>query len=222
MKLDFSNPTAMAMASVGLVLLVASGVFVRFSPAPQVKTAVAKSLKDQVQYRRELVAMKLASEEKTSEVAKRLWTVPDDKIAPEALNRVSTLAKKHAVKMTTFRPQKEIPAGALSILPFFVSVDGPFPAVAAFLEDFEQNEPLLVLSTLQVTTTDQISHNVTAAVGISAYVDPNRSAAKPASAGPVVNVAKRPPTPLASPTKKTPETDATHSARVGSTGQTKA
>jgi Tfp pilus assembly protein PilO len=204
MKLNSNNPAAAAMAVIGVLLMLVAVVFQLIIKPPDPVKAVAAIKKDESQEVKEIDNFNKETDAEVAEIQTRLWTISDDQIAPEALNRVGDVAKKHNVKLTTFRPQKEVSAGALSLLPFFVSVEGSFPAVFDFLKDIEGDASLLlVVNSVQLTSNDQTTHNVTAAIGLDAYIDPNRDKVVNASPGSSSTTGT-------TTTTKTSQTDASH------------
>ena len=210
MKIDTHNPVALGLMISGAVLMLGTLIGTLIFKPPDAKKAVAGTVQSINKNKLDAKTANKLYETKLASARMRLWDMSDDKIAPEALKRLNALAKKHGLTLTTFRAnQKEVSAGALNILPLFVTLDGPFPGVGEFVRDFEENESLLVLSMLQIASTDQTSHKVTASVAINAYIDPNRS----------VDLAAKTQTPASPSVKSAPKqsrTDAAHRVR-GST-----
>ncbi len=196
MKINSRNPIALGMLVVGLILLVGAVLFHFLVKPPTIEAAKAKLDKQIGDASRKIAANNKNTANEIALIQNRLWQDADDQIAPAALRRVGDVAKKHGVKLTTFRPQKEVSAGALNLLPFFVSVDGTFPAVYDFVKDLEENNQLLlVVNLVQLTSNDQTSHNVTASVGIDAYLDPSRGTVATTSSATPPNSTSAPKTP---------------------------
>jgi hypothetical protein len=180
LKFDTRNPAALGMFAVGILLMAATLVYSLIVKAPDPKAAVAKLSGDIVQYKKDTKKSDQDAATKLASTQMRLWTDSDDVIAPKTLKILTDLAEKHGLKVSSFRPQKEMAAGALTILPFFVSVDGPFPGVGDYLRDFEENQQTLIVTNVQIASSDQNTHAVTGSIEVCAYIDPNRDAGKAA------------------------------------------
>ena len=164
------------MTAIGILLMAATLAYSIVVKPPDPKEAVAKQAQDIAKSKHET---QHATEIKQTTVAgtqMRLWSDPDDRIAPKTLKILTDLAEKHGLKVSSFRPQKEMSAGALTILPFFVSLDGPFPAVGDYLREFEENQQTLIVTNVQIASSDQNTHAVTASIEVCAYIDPSRDA----------------------------------------------
>lgn len=182
MRLDIKNPVALGMSTVGIVLLAGTLAYTVVVPSPDPKAAVEPVMRDITKYKHEKQHAEEVKSKYAASTTNRLWVESDEKIAPKALKMLTALADKHALKVSSFRPQKGINAGALTILPFFVQLDGAFPAVADYIRDFEKDQQTLILSNVQIASSDQNTHSVTASLEVSVYVDPNRADANAAIA----------------------------------------
>ena len=176
MRIDTRNPIALAMTSIGILLICVTLVYALAVKAPDPKASVTPIINEISKHKHEYQHATEVKDKSLASIQARLWTDPDDRIAPKTLKIVTDLAQTHTVKMSAFRPQKETAAGALMILPFFVTIEGPFPAVANYLKDFEENQQTLIVNNVQIASSDQNTHTVTASLEVSAYIDPNRDA----------------------------------------------
>jgi len=177
LKIDTRNPVALGMLVVGVLLMAATLVYSKLVPAPDAKAAVDKQDHDVLEYKKDAKNKTVEAANRLASIQTRLWSDSDDVIAPKTLKILTDLAATHGLKVSSFRPQKETAAGALMILPFFVSLDGPFPNVGAYLRDFEEHQQSLIVNNVQIASSDQNTHAVSASIEVSAYIDPNRDAA---------------------------------------------
>jgi len=218
-KIDTHNPTALGLTVTGALLLLGTLIANFVVKAPDPRKAVAPTVASISKSKQNAKKTYEQANAQMAGVQARLWDVSDDKIAPEALKRLNAMAKKHGLALSTFRAnQKEQSAGALNILPLFVTLDGPFPGVGDFVKDFEENEPLLTLSMFQIASTDQTTHKVTASLGINAYIDPNRQTTPSAD---VVVKTKTPPVPASAGKPAPARTGTAPAVPAGASGRKK-
>lgn len=177
MRLDPKNPASLAMLGIGVLLMGAALAYSIIVPEPDAKKAVQPVLSKISTYKHQIVHDKGIQDSAITLTQARLWSDPDDRIAPKTLKILTDLAAKYNLKVSSFRPQKETAAGALMILPFFVSLDGAFPDVGNFIKEFEEKQQTLILDNVQIASSDQNTHAVTASLEVSAYIDPNRDTA---------------------------------------------
>lgn len=174
---EFKNPISIAMIVVGAVLLLAAVAVNRFVPLPTVQQAVLAKRRQEDDIKKAVAQANVDVLTNHASSQPKLWQESDDRIAPEALSHVTSLALANKVKVTAFRPQKDLVAGTLAILPLFLTIQGPFPNVMSFERDLEDKEPLLAVNLLQVASADSSSNQVTATIGLSAYLHPTTTQA---------------------------------------------
>jgi hypothetical protein len=103
---------------------------------------------------------------------KHVYTTSTEEAAPDALQRLNALGKAAHVTVNGFRPQKEQDAGAVQILPYFLTVQGSFDGIAKFLESLSNNEPKLAISLIQIAAPETGNSQVTASINVVGYLQP--------------------------------------------------
>lgn len=168
--MTFASSSYLSRASLlAVVALVGLGLFDWLMPRPQLQGAVTKQRSDIVVLQRDVRDLRGRVESLRAEKDKVLWQVGDDQIGPATLAKVSDVAKKAGVRLTSFRPQRVQEEGDLVRLSFVVAVDGGFPALARFLRDMENSDRRLAVSSVQISAADGATDRVTASVGLIAY-----------------------------------------------------
>jgi Tfp pilus assembly protein PilO len=105
----------------------------------------------------------------SADVARYVWTVPQDRIGGQSLAAVTNIAMKHSVRLLAFRPQKATDENGLTRLPYMVVLDGTFPSVAAMLRDLETTSNKLAVNLVQIASADASTDQVNATIGVIAY-----------------------------------------------------
>lgn len=106
-------------------------------------------------------------------VEKRVYGVQAEKVAPLAMSSASILARKHGLKIVAFRPQRVVTDAALPHVPYLITLDGPFPKVAAFMRDLDAKGSRLAVNLVQVASSDPASDRVNATIGAVAFLSPD-------------------------------------------------
>lgn len=102
-------------------------------------------------------------------IDKRVWPGDPDNVAPSALDRISRLARRQDLKLVALRPQRAETIHDMTMLPFIVTVEGPFPKAIAFVRSLEAPEHRMAVSLIQINATDGGSDAVTLTLGLTAY-----------------------------------------------------
>jgi hypothetical protein len=156
-----------------LAILVMIGTLV-FVLLPKPKVAMTKRAIDKVALdsRLNIKKAKEAAERDEAFVAQYVWTGPASQVAPVALARATKLSADHHVKLVAFRPQRPTDADGFTQLPFQISVEGPFPAVAAMLKELETPQGQLCVNLVQVSAAEGDTDKVSATIGTIAFLKP--------------------------------------------------
>lgn len=162
---DLASKALLALAA--LALLSGLAAYVR----PNKPSALTSSQKrEQVQKaNRDIEAEKARLDYLRRQVAAFTWRQKQEEIGPLALASVSQLARKHGLKLVTFRPQKTEQEKDLTRVPFLVALEGTYPDVAAFARDLENPKSKLALNMLQLNSSDGVTDRVNATVNVVAY-----------------------------------------------------
>ncbi|AIE87572.1 type 4a pilus biogenesis protein PilO [Fimbriimonas ginsengisoli] len=111
--------------------------------------------------------------EKNKAIDAATWSGKPQEIGTQVLKQVTALAKKNGVKLGNVRPQRGINVDALTTLPYLVTVQGSYPAVLAFEREIDQLGNRLAVNLIQISASDANSDQVTANIGVVAYLNPN-------------------------------------------------
>lgn len=175
------------LSTVAAVVLLGTLGSMVFMKKPTLKGLQSKYNRQKLQ---EQIATKKAKDRAAEILAYRdslSWGENPQMAGTAAMANVTEMARKHGVKLVSFRPQKTNDLGNLSILPFLINVDGPFPNVVSFAHDLEATQTKLAPNLLQVTSADPASDRVTANIGVIAFLN------TPSSASGTTNDAKEAP-----------------------------
>ncbi len=160
-------------AAIILAMLVMIGTLV-FVLLPKPKVAMTTRAIDKVALdsRLNIKKAKDAGARDQEFVAQYVWTGPASQVAPVALARATKLSADHHLKLIAFRPQRTTDADGFTQLPFQISVEGPFPAVAAMLRELETPQGQLCVNLVQVSAAEGDTNKVSATIGTIAFLRP--------------------------------------------------
>jgi len=114
-------------------------------------------------------------------LANRTWTGDAEQITTTSARKANDIAQKRGVKISVFRPQRDDKEDNVNVIPFLLTVDGPFPSVLAFERDLDVEENKLGISNVQISSSDPNSDHVTANINVVAYLNPAAQAAAAAA-----------------------------------------
>ena len=98
------------------------------------------------------------------------WSEGAATIGSSVLNSLAKLADSSHVQLGGFRTDKAVQASLIQQVPFIAVVEGAFPDVMGFVARVERPESKLALNLLQIASSDSKSGNVTATLGIVAFL----------------------------------------------------
>ena len=98
-----------------------------------------------------------------------IWNDTADSVTASVLNTVTDQARRKALKMTAFRPQRPQALETLTELPFSVQLSGPYPAVQQVVAALNSPKNKIALRSIQMASADGASSAVTATLAFSAY-----------------------------------------------------
>jgi len=173
MKVRINDNTENAISAImivsGIVLIAALASLFLFK-GPSIATAT----KDHELTAAKIdTATKIATKDANEQEAKNkplLWNISLENIGPAALAKITSLAKAHQVKLSSFRPQRTGDVDGLTQVPFLMTIDGSYPNVVGFVRDIETSDSKLAVSQAQMTSSDGGSDKVSASIGIVAYM----------------------------------------------------
>jgi Tfp pilus assembly protein PilO len=98
------------------------------------------------------------------------WLGTGNEIGPTAYQNLNKIASGLNVKIESFRSGRLIDAGDVSQIPYVLIADGSFVSVVQFVHQIETTPTKLAVETLQIGSSDESSDQVTATIGLEAYV----------------------------------------------------
>jgi hypothetical protein len=144
-------------------------------PVPTVES-MAASLNTQ---QRLLVSQNLVDEKQANiaraAVGTRLWHGDENHVGADVLAKVTASTENNNVKLTAFRPQRTDDLGGIVELPYTLQLTGPYPGIRAVMRDLDANGSKVVLRSVEVTASEEVTGSVTSTLGISAYISSNPS-----------------------------------------------
>ena len=155
-------------------------------PLPTAKSAAIQNSNKKLALIKGIDESDVSRSKADAEIRKLLWTGAPETVAPQAMTKITELARKRGLKLVAFRPAKFVEGQGLIGVPVGVTVDGTFPNTMLFVKDIEKSDLNLAVSTVQVASADAASDRVTGTVNVVAYL----KATAPASVAGDKNVKK--------------------------------
>jgi hypothetical protein len=189
MMINFKNrdeiiPSVLILLSI--VILTGSLLFMLLVPKPTTAGLANGRDRSRRQVRLETEKAKVRLKIAQAAVRPRLWSGTGDSVTGAVLALLAQQAQQRSLKIGAFRPQKQQALSGLTELPYSVQVSGPFLSVRAFLSALDTGSSRLALRSVQLASADGKTSQVTATVGLSAYVAAEPGPADKASPNPPV------------------------------------
>jgi Tfp pilus assembly protein PilO len=168
--IDFKQKESSGLSTVivaSLVVIVASFGFLLFYPKPKIVTDTQAA---QAEVQRKIDASIKSVNTGVSIVSPKLWLGNPDTVSSEVLGALTSKANEGSLKLSSFRPQKGQDIAGLMELPFSAQLSGSYESVRDILSALDAPSSKIVLRSAQITATDQGDTEVTAIIGLSAYV----------------------------------------------------
>lgn len=161
---------------VAAILILAGCLAIRlFVPEPTVAGIVKARVRTQKSLQGEVEKSKVQYAGSVKAIGPRVWSGPIDTVTSSVLRTVTARANGQGVSLDSFRPQRyQILEGVIE-LPFVAHVTGTYPAVVKVLDWLDTPSSRIVVRSVQLTSSDESSHAVTATLGISVYRIPDRN-----------------------------------------------
>lgn len=164
------SETGTSIAILGaLGVLVLTGLFMLFVPAPTTEGIAAGKIRSQRELDERVDKLKADKKLTSAKIASQVWTEPIAEIGPTALESITAFARTQKLTLLGFRPQKTLDVNGLTQLPFLISVEGPYPNIMKFVRQLEASDLRMGTSLVQVSANDPNSDLVNATIGVVAY-----------------------------------------------------
>ncbi len=105
-----------------------------------------------------------------SAISARVWTGDQNHIGTSVLGLVTDTTAANGVKLTAFRPQRSIALDGAVELPYSVQLSGPYPGVRSVMQALDSHTSRVVLKSVQVSASEEVTGSVTSTLVISAYM----------------------------------------------------
>ncbi|RYG45547.1 hypothetical protein EON79_12365 [bacterium] len=158
-----------------VILTVLLGVLIAVPKATPFE-GITKAKRDLSKSRVKTAIARSTGETAATVVRLRTWTGSAGTIASASREKLTAIALRQGVRISSFRPQRENTGGELSQLPFVATVEGPFPNVVRFIRETESPTNKLAVNLVQISSSDDATDRVTATVGMFAYMAPKEPA----------------------------------------------
>jgi hypothetical protein len=164
------DPVSAGISVAAILLLAGSLAAMLFLPKP-VGPGQVERLKAENKVRAETAAADKRLAEALTYIGAKTWTGTDQQVSPAVLTIATQLAKAHGLNWVALRPQRLDDKTTPPQLPYQAVVEGPFPQVVAYCRDLETQNTKIAVSSVMLSASDAASDNVTANIGLVAYLN---------------------------------------------------
>lgn len=158
-----------ALILLAIIILAGTLLYMLFVPPPSVAGVVAVRLAAKQQLLTQIADTKRQTQKAQAAIKTRVWRGSPDTISAAILSLVTQQARRHALKLDAFRPQRAQALTGVTELPFSVQISGTYPHVQAMMAELDAENTPLALRSIEIAATDETTDAVTATLGISAY-----------------------------------------------------
>ena len=188
---DFQNkehvlPSALIL--VAILLLTGAALYDILVPTPSSQSAGHSHALARRKLADDMFMAKTGESKAKSALEPKLWQGDPNSVAAGVLAQMTTQANRHSLTLGAFRPERSVPLGIVTELPYSVQVTGPYPSIRTVMSALDGPNSKVILRSMQLAASEQSSNVVSATLGVSAYLatDPLVAAAPqpaPAPAG---------------------------------------
>jgi len=104
------------------------------------------------------------------EVRPRLWEGNSETVAVSVLGVLTKVTEANSLKLGAFRPQRTQPLACMIELPYTVQITGQYPGIRALMRTLDSKDSKIALRSVQISSSGEATHEVTASLGLSAYI----------------------------------------------------
>lgn len=156
---------------VAAVCMVATAGFHFLAPMPSAANETKRHHATEVKLKEETARLMAQISSDRAFVESAFFDAIPEQLGSEVMGKIDALSQKFNVKVQALRPQRVVSSHGIQKYPYSVVVQGAFPKVAAFLNQIQNKETKLALNSVQITSADGETDNVTATIGIAAFLD---------------------------------------------------
>lgn len=169
MNRSLKPETIWTLALVGVGLLFIASLGLAFMPKPTTSGVEASKRKQLKTVLASIANARTKQAQIETATARRLWNEDAQTIGARALATVSATAKASGLKLTAFRPQRQIDSKGLTQLPYLVFAEGPYPKVLGFVARLESPAVKLAINSVQIASSDGASDRVRTSITVVAF-----------------------------------------------------
>ena len=158
-------PSALILLS---IVLMAGALAFIWLGKPSTTTSISQSTARKVYI--QINDSKTVSKNILHEVRPRLWEGNSDTVAVSVLGVLAKATTANSLKLGAFRPQRSQPLACIIELPYTVQITGQYPGIRALMRTLDSKDSKIVLRSIQISSSGEATHEVTASLGLSAYI----------------------------------------------------
>jgi len=118
----------------------------------------------------DIAAAKARAAQTTAAIMPRLWQGDPDSVSAAVLAQLTAQTTQRSLKLGAFRPQRSVVLSGITELPYSVQITGPYAGIHGVLESIDGTGSKIVLHSVQIAASEEQSNEVSATLGLSAYI----------------------------------------------------
>ncbi len=168
---DKNNALPTGIWATSAVILTGTLIYILTVPVPTTKGLAAAEQSQERPILRTITTAKRDLDDRQKLISSMTFAGQSQDAESATLALVTKLSLQHKVKLVGFRPQRGIDAGALTQLPFVVTISGKFVDVVGFTRDIEGSGSKLSVNLVQMAASDPSTDDVTANLNVVGYLN---------------------------------------------------
>ena len=163
---------ASSISIIAVLMLAGTLAWMLLVPDPTEAGIARGRTRTERQLQSEIDSAKATNDQTQQLIAPLVWVGNQETVGPEALGTVMQFAKARNLKLVAFRPQRPIPQGDVTVVPYGISIQGTFLNAMQFVKDLETPSSKLAVEQVQISASDATSDNVNGTINAVAYLVP--------------------------------------------------
>ena len=153
-----------------ILILCGALLYTLLVPLPQYSSIDAVRTVKRAKMTNDILFYQKRQNEALAAISPRVWNGTTNHVIASVLALVTSNSDRQAVKLTAFRPQRTQDLDGVTELPFTIQLAGSYPAIRQVMRTLDSGGNKVVLRSVQVNASEQITNSVTATLGISTYI----------------------------------------------------
>lgn len=153
-----------------LLILAGTLAYIIAVPKPRVTGSGGLSGRTQQRLRDDIALTQKQERLASAAIRPRLWHSDPQSVTATVLAQMTAQTGQHSVKLTAFRPERSTAFDSVTEMRFDAQLSGSYPGIQAVMAALDARGSKVVLRAVQLASSQEADHSVTATLGLSAFI----------------------------------------------------